>query len=271
VSGPGLSAEGGQFAGLDFRHRELASQEYRIVRGVEDARLAVRENVTHGADLIKIYANNSPNPGYLSIEEMRAIVDEAHLLGVRVTAHATNDRAVSRAVRAGVDGIEHGYFASDSILALLAARKIPLVTTAADLDTAVVGPRARQRAGIPLPPMEQLLPLLARAQRSVRQVPASGVTMVAGSDMYWNVGLPRGEAARRVLFAYHQSGIPPATILQSATLHAAQLLGEPRLGRIAVGAHADMIAVQGDPLEDFGAIERVQFVMRAGVVVRDTR
>ncbi len=271
VSGPGLSAEGGQFEGLQFRHRHLASEEYRIVRGAEDARLAVRENVTHGADLIKIYANNTPNPGYLSTEEMRAIVEEAHLLGVKVTAHATNDRAVRRAVDAGVDAIEHGYFISDSILALLAKRRVPLVPTTPDLDTAVISPRARERAGIPLPPGEQLAPLLARAEAWLRQVASSGTTLVAGSDMYWDVGLPRGEAAKRVLFAYRQAGIEPAQILQAATINAARLIGEERLGRLAPGAYADLVAVEGNPLEEFGAIERVRLVMKEGKIIREER
>ncbi len=271
VSGPGLSAEGGQFQGLDPRHRHLAGQEYRIVRGAQDARVAVRENVTGGADLIKIYANNSPNPGLLSLEEMRAIVDEAHLLGVKVTAHATNDRAVRPAVDAGVDAIEHGYFAADSILALLARKRIPLVPTTPDLDTAVIGARARERAGIPLPPREQMAPMLARAEGWLRRAAASGAPFVAGSDMYWNVGLPRGEAAKRVLFAYRQAGIPAARVLQAATINAARLIGDDKLGRIAPGARADLVAIQGNPLDDFGAIERVRLVMKAGEVVREER
>lgn len=266
VSGPGLSPEGGQFKGLTPRHRTIASEEYRIVRGVEDARQAVRENVTYGADLIKIYANNSPNPGLLSLEEMRGIVAEAHLLGVKVTAHATNDPSVRRAVEAGVDGIEHGYFVSDSILRLLARRKIPLVPTTPDLDTAVIGSRARERAGIPLPPKEEFGPMLARAEAWVRQVGSSGVTLVAGSDMYWDLDLPRGVAAKRVLFAYRQAGIGPAQILQAATINAARLIGEERLGRVAPGAYADLVAIEGDPLQSLDALERVRFVMKEGKV-----
>src|SRR6185369_872384 len=100
--------------GLQPHYRMLAEEEYRIVRGVEDARVAVRENATYGANLIKIYSNSTPNRTYLSVAEMQAIVEEAHLLRMKVAAHATDDLAVSRAVEAGVDSIEHGYQVKDS-------------------------------------------------------------------------------------------------------------------------------------------------------------
>ena len=227
----------------------------------------MREHAARGVDLIKVYANNSPNPGFLSVDELRAVVDEAHAHGLRVTAHATNDSAVTLAVSAGVDGVEHGYFASDPILDLLARHGIPLVPTTPDLDTAVIGARAMERAGIPLPPREQLAPVLARARAWLRRIPDAGVTLVAGSDMYWDVGLPRGEAAKRVLFAYRQAGIPNDVILRAATIEAARLIGEEQLGRIAPGAWADLVAVEGDPLADLDALERVRFVMKAGGVV----
>ena len=108
VSGPGLSPEGGQFPGLQIGHRAIAEEEYRIVHGPQDAAAAVSENITYGAKVIKVYSNNTPNPGSLSIEEMRAIVEPARRFGVRVAAHATNNDAVWRAVQAGVNSIEHG-------------------------------------------------------------------------------------------------------------------------------------------------------------------
>jgi imidazolonepropionase-like amidohydrolase len=135
VSGPGLSTEGGQFPGLQYGYKNIVEEEYRIIRGVEDARQAVRENVTYGANVIKIYSNNTPNPTMLSMEEMRAIVDEAHLYRVRVAAHATSDVAVRRAVEAGVDSIEHGYQVSDETLKLMKEKGVALVPTDADLQS----------------------------------------------------------------------------------------------------------------------------------------
>ena len=132
VAGPGLSPIGGQFPGLTPENIAIAEQEYRIVRSPADAAEAVRENVTLGADVIKIYSNNTPNRGSLSIEEMQAIVAAAKRLGVRVAAHATDDAAVWRAAFASVNSIEHGYQVADSTLALMAKNGVALVPTDVD-------------------------------------------------------------------------------------------------------------------------------------------
>ena len=179
VSGPGLSPVGGQFPGLKQNYQSIADEEYRIIRGAEDARLAVRENVTLGARVIKIYSNNTPNPGYLSIDEMRAIVDEAHLMGVKVAAHATDDKAVRRAVEAGVDSIEHGYQIEDATLALMKEKNVVLVPT--DVS-AMEYAKYFELGGKPLPPdMKALVePMHDRLRRAVK----AGVTIASGSDNY---------------------------------------------------------------------------------------
>ena len=267
VSGPGLSPEGGQFPGLLPEHRELADAEYRIVRGAEDARAAVREAVTFGANVIKIYANNTPNPGYLSIEEMTAIVDEARLMRVPVAAHATNDVAIRRATLAGVTSIEHAYQVSDSTLALMASRGVALVPT--DVDTLVFRLYlARMQPAEPVPPQAIQRQIDAYADR-LRRAAAAGVTIAAGSDNYLDLGIPQGAAAKRVLFAYENEGMERTKILQAATSIAAGVLGEPRLGRLEKGAFADIIAVDGNPLDDLRALERVVFVMANGTVHRE--
>src|SRR5215213_7918388 len=135
VSGPGLSSEGGQFPGLQFAYKQIAEEEYRIVRSVEDARNAVRENATYGANTIKIYSNNTPNPTYLSVEEMKAIVTEAHLLRMKVAAHATSDAAVRRAAEAGVDSVEHAYQVTDETLKLMKEKGVAMVPTDADVQS----------------------------------------------------------------------------------------------------------------------------------------
>ncbi len=133
-SGPGLAAEGGQIEGLTFGHTEMASKEYRIVESVDDGIQAVRENINQGVDVIKIYSNNTPNRTILSIDEMQAIVNEAHKYGVRVTAHATSNQAVYNAVISGVDGIDHGYQIEDSTLALMATKRTILIPTDGDSE-----------------------------------------------------------------------------------------------------------------------------------------
>jgi imidazolonepropionase-like amidohydrolase len=260
VSGPGLSPEGGQFPGLQSSYKQIAEEEFRIVRGAEDARLAVRENVNYGARLIKIYANNTPNPNYLSMEEMRAIVEEAKLLRIKVAAHATNDIAVRRAVEAGVDSIEHGYEIKDETLALMKQRGTALVPT--DIDDFSLKRFAERSKRSPT----SLQRFMENCRDRLRRAIAAGVTIVAGSDNYIDMGMPQGEAAKRVLFAYRESGMEPAQILQSATINAGRLFGDPRLGVIKPTAFADIIAVEGDPAQDFTALERVKFVMKNGKI-----
>jgi imidazolonepropionase-like amidohydrolase len=263
VSGPGLSPEGGQFPGLEFSHRAIAEEEYRVVRGAEDAALAVRENVTYGASVIKIYSNNTPNPALLSLEEMRAIVAEARLLGVKVAAHATSSQAVARAVEAGVDSIEHGYQVDDATLKTMKDKGVALVPTDGDTWT-LTRYFERSQSGQARPSEQEMMSFVNPLRDRLRRAAAAGVMIVSGSDMYIDLGMPQGEAARRVLFAYREAGLEPVPILQSATINAARLIGERRLGAIKAGAFADIIALDGNPVADFKAIERVRFVMKNG-------
>jgi imidazolonepropionase-like amidohydrolase len=269
VSGPGLSPEGGQFPGVGSGFRDIAAGEYRIVRGADDAAQAVRENVTYGARVIKIYSNNTPNPGSLSPAELRAILDEAHRMNVRVTAHATSDDAVWRAADAGVDGIEHGYQVADSTLALMAKKGIFLVPT--DVDTAAMRNLIAESQPTAPPPTAQMIAQYVqgghdRLQRAIR----AGVPIAAGSDMYLDMHMPQGDAAKRVLFAYAEAGVPPAQVLGFATSGGAKLLGMPgRIGVIKAGSYADIIAVDGDPTADIHTLENIRFVMKNGTVYRE--
>jgi imidazolonepropionase-like amidohydrolase len=264
VAGPGLAPEGGQVDGLAVRHRALVDEEYRVVRGADDARQAVRENVTHGADVIKLYSNASPNPAYLSVAEMRAAVEEAHLMGVRVTAHATTDRAVWRAVEAGVDAIEHARGAADSTLAFARRRGVALVLT--EWGRGLVALQVGRLPAAQRPTEARIAAALAQGYDRIRRATRAGATVAFGSDVYVDFGVPRGVAARRALAAFAESGLPPARVLQAATSTAARVLGDARLGVVKVGAYADLIAVDGDPTAEIGALERVRFVMTGGTI-----
>jgi imidazolonepropionase-like amidohydrolase len=170
---------------------------------------------------------------------MQAAVAEAHAARLKVTAFASSDAAIARALEAGVDAVEQGGGASLETLRRMRQEQVPLV---------------------PLPPFGERL----------RQARAEGVALAAGSDAGIGTGAPqgRGEAARRVLQAWREAGLAPGEVLQAATLHGARLLGVPGLGMLGAGAHADIIAVQGDPLVDLDALNRVVFVMKAGQPVR---
>ena len=266
VSGPGLSSVGGQFPGLKRGYEGIAGDEYQIVHNAAEAADLVRQNVTLGARVIKIYSNNTPNVGYLSLEEMRAIVAAAKVHGVRVAAHATDDAAVYRAALAGVNSIEHAYRVEDSTLALMAKNGVTMVPTDIDSLTLLQYSKFSNPTGPPLTPAQMQQFMAGQRERLMRAVKA-GVTITAGSDNYLDLHWPQGYAARRNLFAYRGAGMTASQVLQAATISDAKLLGmEGRLGVVKAGAFADLIAVDGDPEQDFGAIERVRFVMKAGTV-----
>jgi imidazolonepropionase-like amidohydrolase len=266
-AGKGLSSQGGQIPGLIYKYQSIVNDEYRIVKSPEDGIQAVRENITEGADVIKIYSNNTPNNTSLSIEEMQAIVREAHRLHRRVTAHATSNQAVYNAVLAGVDGIEHGYEVADSTLELMAKKGVVLVPTDGDSVTFI------QYAKLASPGDPQTMArevmgyrrmLGDRLQRAIRK----GVTIVAGSDDYVDFKLPFAEPSIRTLIGYHESGVPIAQVLQFATLNASrQLNWAGRIGVLKAGYWADIIAVDNDLEKNIDAILHVHFVMKDGKVV----
>ncbi len=230
------------------------------VDGVEGARLAVRDQVAHGADWIKFYADRRYYFGPDSVlhswvnftdDEARAIVDEAHRLGRRVAAHAIGADGISAALRAGVNSIEHGDGLTDSLVDVLVARGVYWVPTVT-VSRYVAGPRGGAWA--------------AMAERQRRVFPRAlrkGVKIVFGTDVG---GFPWTELNEAKEFAYYvQYGMTPLQAIKSATSLAADLLGQPDVGAIVPGAYADLIAVAGDPLKDVTELERVTFVMKGGV------
>lgn len=264
-AGRGLSSEGGQIPGVIFKHRHIIDDEYRIVKGVDDAMQAVRENITQGADVIKIFSNNTPNVTALTIEEMRSIVREAHRYNIRVTAHATDNQAIHNAVIAGVDAIEHGYQVDDTTLSLMAKRGVFLIPT--DGDSLVFGEIGKIVA--PNDPnvakniQAQRKFLGARLMRAVKQ----GVTIVAGSDDYLDAHLPFSVPSKRTLIGYYESGMSIIEILRSATIHAGvQVNAKNRIGVLKAGYLADIIAVDIDLDKNINAIMNVHFVMKDGRV-----
>ena len=264
-AGQGLSSEGGQMPDVIYKHRNIINDEYRIVLGVADAIQAVRENITQGADVIKIYSNNTPNVTALSVEEMQAIVKEAHRYGVRVTAHATDNKAIYNAVISGVDGIEHGYEVEDSTLALMAKKGVVLIPTDGDNFTFL---KYGKLSGSTDPNIDKYM-LEARKHSGERLMRAikNGVTIVAGSDDYVDFKMPFAEPSKRTLIGYFESGMTIPEILKAATINAAlQLNWSGKIGIIKKGFYADIIAVDNDLDKNINAIMDVRFVMKDGKV-----
>ncbi len=281
VSGPGLITD---FAWFQPQYSSFLLEEYRVIRGPVDAALAVRENFSRGAELIKIYAGTI-RQGFATMmtpEEMRAIVQEAHRLGMKVTAHAGSDRAVRSALEAGVDSIEHAYFVDDATFALMQQKGVALVPTDIDSTTEfryeiVTEPRYDMNKPPPTP--EQISKDLSPRRQRLMRALALGVAVAAGSDMYIDFGWSQGEAAKHVLFAYAEAGMQPVAILQAATINASRVIGLDKpaspgrlpqrahaIGVIKAGAFADIIAVEGDPGVDIQALNNIRFVMKDGTV-----
>jgi imidazolonepropionase-like amidohydrolase len=241
-----------------------------IVDSADEARKAVRYQHKYGADLIKITATG----GVLSIgdsgdaqqftdEEMRAIVEAAHLLGLKVAAHAHGKAGIHAAIRAGVDSIEHGTYADAETFKLFKERGTYLV------PTIIAGKTVAEMATIPghFHPTVQakaakIGPLI---QDMFKQAYAAGVKIAFGTDS----GVSNhGENARE--FGYMvEAGMPAAEAILAATRNAADLIGAAdRIGSLQAGRLADVIAVAGNPLTDISELRRVTFVMKGGKVVK---
>jgi imidazolonepropionase-like amidohydrolase len=235
------------------------------VDGADGGRRAVREQLSHGADWIKVYADRNyrvlPN-GVLddiptfTLEELRAIVDEAHRERHKVAAHAMALYGVHNSVEAGVDTIEHGNYIADEDLKAMVAKGIYYVPTIFVGEYVAEG---RARAGAP-----QWLAMRDIHEQTFRRALKAGVKIAFGTDIGgfdWRINAA-GEFAWMVKY-----GMTPEQALRSATVVAAELLGvSDRLGTVEAGKLADIVAVEGDPLADVTRLEHVRFVMKGGVV-----
>jgi imidazolonepropionase-like amidohydrolase len=240
-----------------------------LADGVDEIRKLIRFEVKYGADLIKMLATagvlseeESVGAPQFSQEEMNAIVEEAKMWGKRVAAHAHGAEGIKRAVRAGVTSIEHGSLIDDEGVKMMKERGTYLV---ADIynDDYILAEFAK--FGYP----EKIIDkerMVGRTQRENFQKAAkAGVKLAYGTD----AGVyPHGWNAKQ--FAHMVKwGLTPMQAIQTATANAADLLGwNDKVGVIAPGAFADIIAVDGDPLKDVTELERVKFVMKGGVVYK---
>ena len=241
------------------------SLEEGIANGVDEVRKAVRYQIKHGAQLIKVCASGgvmshtgTPGAQHYSDEELRAIVDEAHRRGLKVAAHTHGAAAVRSAVEAGIDCIEHGFLLDDDTIALMAERGTFLVPTTAlteGMDLSGAAPELRAKAA-------EVFPL---AQTVVARAFKAGVRMAVGTDA---PAIPHGRGAQE-LVAMVDRGMTPLEVLRAATVNAAELIGVEDRGRIAEGLLADLVAVPGNPLDDISVTADVRFVMKGGKVFRN--
>jgi imidazolonepropionase-like amidohydrolase len=234
----------------------------QMVSGVEEARRAAREQIGHGADLIKVYADwDHPT---LTVDEIRVVVEEAHKQGLKVAAHATTPQGINNAVTAGVDSIEHGHHVNREDLELMKEKGTFLVPTVGVIDASL---ERHQNDGVTPEMKQRLNKLLTDIQNEIQMAKSLGVKMAAGFDADGPAG--QGRNANE-LVALTKRGLTPLEAIQAATANAAELLSwQDKVGALEPTLYADAIAVDGDPLTDITELERVKFVMKGGVVVKD--
>ncbi len=234
--------------------------------GMTEILKAVREQAAAGADWIKVYADFGRGPGgaevpTFSSEELRALTAESHSAGRLVAAHATTAEGMRRAIEAGVDTIEHGYAGTDEVFRLMASKGVgylPTLTAAEAYAEYFDGYKPRQD---PMPPQ------LERAIKSFKLALENKVIIGLGSD----VGVFAHGTNYRELEWMVRGGMTPVQALQAATIINAKILRmEKKVGQIRPGLAADLIAVPGDPTKEIQAVRKVSFVMKNGVIYKQT-
>jgi imidazolonepropionase-like amidohydrolase len=267
VSGPALGITGGHM------DQNLLPYEYHVhgqavADGIPAVQHQVRENIKYGADLIKIGATggvlskgDDPQASQYTLEEMQAIVADAHRLGRKVAAHAHGGQGILWASEAGVDSIEHGSYLNDEGIAMMKKHGTYLVPTAYLIDW------VQQYGNLPPLYQQKMKDVSAVEKQNAIKAIKAGVKVALGTDA---AVYPHGLNAHEVDVYVNQFGMSPLAGIQTGTINAADLMGwTDRIGSIEPGKWADIIAIDGDPLKDVKILQHVNFVMKSGVVYKD--
>jgi imidazolonepropionase-like amidohydrolase len=242
----------------------------RIVDGVDDLRKAVRTQIKFGADLIKVTATggilsvgDAVTHQQYSLEELRAIVETAGMLGVKVAAHAHSPLGMNDAVRAGVASIEHGSLVDDEGIRLMKERGTFMVPTLYTLDFII---DEGASSGVPKYAIDKAKSIEKLQRERLGAAYHAGVRFAYGTDA---AVFPHGRNARDFRILVEELDVSPIEAIRMATTNAAELIGiADRAGTLEPGKWADVIAVAGNPLEDVTLLEDVRFVMKGGRIYK---
>ena len=267
VSGPPLGITGGHCDEnlLPFEYHVTADG---VADGIAEVQHKVRQNIKYGVDLIKICATggvlskgDDPQASQYTLEEMKAIVADAHRLGRKVAAHAHGAQGILWASEAGVDSIEHGSYIDDAGIAEMKKDGTYLVPTLYLEDWMI------QYGHLPPFYQQKMKDTILVAKKNIKHAVDSGVKVALGTDA---AVYPHGLNAHEFDVYVNQIGMTPLAALQSGTINAADLLGwKDKTGALDPGKWADIIAVNEDPLKDIKTLQSVPFVMKAGVVYKN--
>lgn len=270
VSGRGLSITGGH--GDHFFPPEIEFRGRYVVDSPDEARRAAREQLRAGADCIKVCATggvmsekDEPTARGLTVEEMRAAIEEAHNVGAKTLAHAQGNQGIKNAVVAGIDSIEHGFYLDDEAIEMMLDRGVFLVPTLAAVHHIVVN---GERMGIPEYGVRKACEAQEAHIASFRRALAAGVKIAMGTDAATPFNFHGKNALELELMC--NAGMTPAQALLSTTRMGAELLGTlDKVGTVEPGKLADIVLVNGDPLSDIRVLQpagNIHLVMKGGEV-----
>ncbi|HZD09314.1 MAG TPA: amidohydrolase family protein [Candidatus Limnocylindrales bacterium] len=267
ASGPALSITGGH-CDQNLLPYEWHAKSDGAADGIEGVQHKVREVIKYGADVIKVCATggvlskgDDPRASQYTLEEMKAIVADAHRLGRKVAAHAHGAQGIAWATEAGVDSIEHGSYIDDAGIALMKKNGTYLVPTLYLADW------MRENAvkiGLPAMYATKMKDVTAVSRQNIKKAFNAGVKIAFGTDA---AVYPHGLNAHEFAI-YVQIGMTPLQAIQTATVNASDLLGWSKIGSIENGNFADIIAVNGDPLKDVTLLQDPVMVMKGGTVYK---
>jgi imidazolonepropionase-like amidohydrolase len=241
-----------------------------VADGVDEIRKRVRNNVKWGADVIKVCATagvlseeESVGAPQYSLEEMKALVEEAHMWGKKVAAHAHGTDGINRAVLAGVNSVEHCSILDDQTIKLMKEKGTYMVPTLYALDYII---ETYSKKGFPEKIINKAKSIKIEKEKSFERAVKAGIKIAYGTDA---AVMPHGWNAKD--FSYMvKAGMTPMQTIQSATINAADLLDiKNKTGSITIGKYADIIAVENNPLDDVTVLEHVKFVMKDGTVYKN--